>query len=622
MCGITGIVRWDGGALLEREIEAMTRAIAHRGPDGTGLYVGERVAIGHRRLSIIDPAGGAQPMWDEAREIGITYNGELYNYLDIKEQLVDKGHIFRTRSDTEVVLHAYMEWGADCVSRFRGMFAFGVSDLPRRRLFLARDHFGIKPLYYRRGAGFFAFASEINALRHVGEPCTGSLPALDLFLRYQYIPAPSTILREVQKLPAAHSITVDFDGRESAPRRYWDFRFEPDERTSLEQWVERFDAAVRESVAAHLVSDVPFGVFLSGGVDSSLVAGHMHAILGDGVKGFTIGFEDERISEIRFAEEVAKTWSFDLVSSTMRDDALAELPAMVAQYGEPFGDASMVPTWQVSRLARGRVPMVLSGDGGDECFAGYDSHIAWAQSSLRPYLSALKWAPGLRPALRVLDAIVRRALGRELNDVDMWERFILYLPEAARRSLFRPEHAAAIGAPSPAFTAASAAAQGFDRVAYAQYLDIGTYLPYDILTKVDVASMAHGLEVRTPLIDLRVLDVARQIPAALRMERIGPRLVGKQIPRRALARSLPEAFVNRKKQGFGIPRAAWLRRGGKARELLDQVLGRGTLFDLFREPAVRALVLDHDRGRLRDGALWLLLIFGLWREANAEVRFT
>jgi asparagine synthase (glutamine-hydrolysing) len=426
----------------------------------------------------------------------------------------------------------------------------------------------------------------------------------------------------VRKLPAAHCLIIDFDGRVHGPHRYWDFRFEPDEQTSLEQWVECFDATVRDSVRAHLVSDVPFGVFLSGGVDSSLVAGHMRAILGEGIKGFAIGFEEERISELRFAEQVAKQWGFDLVSCVMPDSAALDLPKIVAQYGEPFGDASMIPTFWVCRLARERVPMVLSGDGGDEAFAGYDTYLAWSESWLRPYLSRLKGSPGLRPALRVLSALARRALGHELNDVDMWERFILYLPEAARRSLFRPEYARVVGASCTAFESASHAAKSFDRIGYAQYLDIRTYLPYDILTKVDIASMAHGLEVRTPLIDLKVLDVARRIPAALRVEQREGRLMGKQIPRRALARWFPPAFVDRKKQGFGIPRSAWLRRGGGARALLDEVIEGGALFEFFREPAVRALVRDHDRGRPRDSALWLLLVFGLWREANKRVRFT
>jgi asparagine synthase (glutamine-hydrolysing) len=602
----------------------MTRAVAHRGPDGDGHWVGERVAIGHRRLSIIDPRGGAQPMWDDAGRVGLTFNGEIYNFRELRAELEQLGHRFHTRSDTEVLLHAYLAWGPRCVERLRGMFAFCIVDLPARRLFLARDHFGIKPLVYRLGKGVFAFASEINALTGPSfDLPTASLESLDLFFRYQYIPAPGTIYREIHKLPPAHSLIIDLEGNTTGPTRYWDFTFEADQGPSLDQWVERFEQALEESVQAHLVSDVPFGVFLSGGVDSSLVAGAMHRALGAGIKGFSIGFDEARVSELAHAREVAAKWQFELVSEIVRAHDLDDLPRMVAQVGEPFGDSSILPTFAVARLARAHVPMVLSGDGGDEAFAGYDTHLAFLQDSqLRPYLSRLKAQPSLARAQRLLAALFHRARGRELRALEDWERYLLYLDEPGRHSLFRPELAAFVGRPSQAFTQAATAARSMDRLSFAQYLDIHTYMPSDILTKVDIASMAVGLEVRTPLIDLRILELARKVPAALRVERKGDRLIGKQIPRRALAHSFPDSFVNRKKQGFGIPRREWFRPGGKGRLMLERLLAERRPFSLFNEPAIRTLISEQDQGISRDGALWLLLVFGLWREQHPGVVFS
>ncbi|MEO7328381.1 MAG: asparagine synthase (glutamine-hydrolyzing) [Minicystis sp.] len=624
MCGIAGVLRWGDSASLESEIQAMTRAVAHRGPDGEGHWVGERVALGHRRLSIIDPQGGAQPMWDETGKVGITFNGEIYNFRELRAELAQKGHAFRTRSDTEVLLHAYLEWGTACAPRLRGMFAFAVVDLEQRRLFLARDHFGIKPLVYRRDESAFAFASEINALCGPSfKPPTASLESLDLFFRYQYIPAPRSIYREIHKLPPAHSLIVDFDGNVTGPTRYWDFRFEPEEGTSLDQWVERFEEALEESVQAHLVADVPFGVFLSGGVDSSLVAGAMRRLLGAGVKGFSIGFDEARVSELDHAKRVAEAGQFALVSEIVRSTDLDDLPRMVAQVGEPFGDSSILPTFAVARLARAHVPMVLSGDGGDEAFAGYDTHLAFLQDDqLRPYLSRLKARPSLVRAQSLLAAYFRRKRGEELRALEDWERYILYLDERGRHRLFRPELRAFTDTPSQAFTRAALAGSAADRLSFAQYMDIQTYLPSDILTKVDIASMAVGLEVRTPLIDLKILDLARRIPAALRVEKRGDRLIGKQIPRHALSKSFPESFVNRKKQGFGIPRREWFRPGGKGRLMLERLLADRRPFELFQPSAITTLLREQDQGISRDGALWLLLVFGLWREQHPAVVFS
>src|SRR5437588_7956058 len=383
MCGIAGIIRWQPAALQPDEIDRMTSAISHRGPDGVGFLRRDGVALGHRRLAIIDPELGHQPMADEEENLWVIYNGEMYNFPELRDELAGRGHRFVTRSDTEVVIHAYQEWGPECVRRFRGMFAFALADFRKRKLLLARDHFGIKPLYYRVAKYYLAFASELSALRRVdADPPHGNLEAVDYFLRFQYIPTPHTIYRDTFKLPPANYLMVDFDGNVEGPTRYWDLRFKPRHGLSDQQWEAEAAEVIHDSVKAHLISDVPFGVFLSGGTDSSIVASEMSRILKEPVQAFSIGFQEKQYSEVPYAEQVAEQCHINLRTEFVQEDMLAILPELIAHYGEPFGDSSAVATWYVSRLARERVPMVLSGDGGDEGFAGYDNYERWLDIGL------------------------------------------------------------------------------------------------------------------------------------------------------------------------------------------------------------------------------------------------
>lgn len=626
MCGIAGIMRWNVKVPDRAEIERMTAAIAHRGPDGVGFLVRDNVALGHRRLAIIDPALGHQPMSNEDGSLWLTYNGEMYNYRELKEELRRAGHEFVTNSDTEVVIHAYQEWGAECLKKFRGMFAFAIADFRNRRLFIARDHFGIKPLYYRLGDGYLAFASELAALREVDDRTpAGSLWALELYLRYQYIPGPHTVYRDVYKLPPASYLLLDFDGGRAEPVKYWDVDFRAERGTPDEEWEERVDAAIADSVKAHLVADVPFGVFLSGGVDSSLVALKMSELLGRPVQAFAIGFKEERYSELDFARQVAVRCGIELHTEIVEDNSLDFLPELISHYGEPFGDSSAIPTWHVSKLARERVPMVLSGDGGDEGFAGYSNYARWldCDASFRARedfpaapRAAFYWA---RQAAR------RRYAGGPRHDLAEWHDIVYYVRDQSRRDLWRPEHHDLVGRPCEAFEESDRKARGHDRVAYAQYLDYRTYLPYDILTKVDVASMYHGLEVRTPLIDLRVVDLAARLPLNLRLGRNGTsERVPKYLLKRILGRTFPPEFVHRKKQGFSIPRDLWFLPGQPARALLDSVLlDRGSrLYEFFNPKEVRAQLDVHSEGRDNSDALWLLLVLGLWLGQNPQVSFS
>lgn len=591
MCAITGILKRDGGPADRDTIARMTGQLGHRGPDGDGIAMRGPVAFGHRRLSIIDLEGGQQPMFNEDGNVWVTFNGEIYNYRELAEQLTGIGHRFRTRSDTEVIVHAWEQWGEQCVERLRGMFAFAVMDWPAGRLFLARDHMGIKPLHYLETPEYFAFASEPQALRFVpGFNGRLSYDAIDQFLWLQYIPAPKSIYAQARKLPPAHCLTVNLSGHVPPPREYWRFAFAPDESRTVDDWTEAVDAAIGESVRAHLVSDVPFGAFLSGGVDSSLVVARMSEALGQPVRAFSIGFEEAEFDETQFAAAAAKKCDADHTVEIVGSDALGILPKLAQHYGEPFGDSSAVPTYHVSELARRHVPMVLSGDGADELFAGYWSH--------GHFLNFCQSHPHAVPGL---------------GD---WLRFIQYTDVATRQALWRPEWRGHSPARLDTFAREWERAADFSLANKAQYLDLKTYLPFDILTKVDVASMAHGLEVRTPFVDVRVAELAAQIPDRFHLQ---PGANGKWehkcLLRRVAAKYFGEEFVNRPKMGFAMPFARWVAPGGKLHDAVTQKLlgADSTVLPYFSSDIIQQLL---NRGAF--GPLWLCLFLEEWLRYHAS----
>ena len=610
MCGIAGILRWHGPPIQRGEIEQMTRALAHRGPDGEGILIRDRVALGHRRLSIIDVEGGKQPLCNEDETVWVTFNGEIYNYRELREVLQTNGHVFRTKSDTEVIVHAYEEWGDSCVERFRGMFAFAVLDERARRLFLARDQLGIKPLYYLRTNTFFAFASELQSLRILpGVDWSLDLEALDEYLWLQYIPAPRTIYRSVSKVPPANRFNVSFDGSCEQTQEYWQLEFRPNADRSEADTLEELDHVLRRSAQCHLVADVDFGAFLSGGVDSSLVVGYMSELLGRPVKTFTIGFEEETFSELSFARQASGICGTEHHEEIVKPDALSILPDLVRHYGEPFGDSSAIPTYYLSRLARNHVPMVLSGDGGDESFAGYDSHRAWMKS-LHPFVGRPTWKRRLHPVAEKLMPWRYKPLSLPLASLPHWLSFIEYLPTGLRKRLWRPEFQTVCTGRLPVFE------KEYERVTNAsicsrvQYLDIKTYLPNDILTKVDIASMAHGLEVRTPLVDVDVAQFAATIPEDFHIGRNGSgQWEGKTLLKKVATRWFPQDFVRRKKQGFGVPISHWFSKGGIWDEELTGRLraGNSPLREYFTKAGV-----DEVIGNRFAGPIWLLLFLDEW----------
>jgi asparagine synthase (glutamine-hydrolysing) len=633
MCGIAGIISRKAAPVPEEILRKITGSLAHRGPDGEGVFLRDGVALGHRRLSIIDPALGHQPMSNEDDSVWITFNGEIYNYQILRDQLERAGHRFKTNCDTEVLIHGYEEWGKSLVEKCRGMFAFCIVDFTKRKGMLARDHFGIKPLHWRVSEKHITFASEINTMKMaanlLGEELTGNLFALELFFRFQYIPVPNTIYNHIQKLGPAERVEFDLDGRVGEPERYWQLEFAPDYKMSESEAEERLADALRDSVNAHLRSDVPFGVTLSGGVDSSLVALNMSRLLDRPVKAFAIGFAEADYSEIEYAAIVAKKCGIELETQIIGDDFWDQLPSLVEHYGEPFGDSSSVPTWAVSRLARRSVPMVLSGDGGDEAFAGYESYLAWMNPKvIEPWQRLLKFK-SMTEVRSFAWALARRGWYSSTAVSLEWIRLMQFSTWSFRHALWKKEYHHLIAAPDPLFARSHLEAPRTDAPAYAQYMDYQTYLPCDILTKVDIASMYHGLEVRTPLVDLNVVNVARTLPMKMRMRCGNDRTrfngwEGKLLPKRLLERDFPTSLVRRQKKGFAIPRNHWFLPGHNGRRMLEEVVlpQNSKLYDWLNRDVVEQLIASHSLQNDRSNMLWLLLILGVWLQQNKDVSFT
>jgi len=594
MCGIAGILAPFPGDRLRAGALALAGAQRHRGPDGEGVHVYGPVAIAHRRLSIIDLEAGAQPLSNEDGSVWITFNGEIYNYQELRVTLENRGHRFRTHSDTEVIVHAYEEWGDDCVRQLRGMFAFAINDTRRQRLFLARDQFGIKPLVYLEQDGWFAFASELQAFHVLSDTKLDlDIRAIDEYLALQYIPAPRTVYKQARKLPPGHVMRVDYDGRVHGPSRYWRPEFNTDAHRTDHEWLEALDATLTDSVRAHLVSDVPVGAFLSGGLDSTAVVALASTLSTQQIRTFSIGFHDPAHDESAWAAEAAATLGSHHRCEMIEVDALASLPDLVRHYGEPFGDSSAVATMAVARVAAQEVKTVLTGDGGDEGMAGYHSHMAWLKwvsQSGEPHLS--------RPS------------------VGSWQQFIQYCDPHTRQRLWAGAQRGRTMLPIESFEQAWSEARDLGVVQRVQYMDAMTYLPNDILTKVDIASMAYGLETRTPLIDVEVWKLLTQMPERVNVG-VDPfgELTGKHLLKKLLSRWFPDRFLHRKKQGFAVPLARWFAADGDARSLVEErLLGRNShLRSLLDTSPARDLLAQG-----RSGPVWVLLVLEEWMRQAAE----
>ncbi|MCA9081264.1 MAG: asparagine synthase (glutamine-hydrolyzing) [Planctomycetaceae bacterium] len=552
MCGIAGQLGIHGRPVSQNVIARMTAQLTHRGPDGDGLHVDGCIGLGHRRLSIIDLEAGKQPLCNEDGSIWITFNGEIYNYRELRERLIGLGHQFRTHSDTETIVHAYEQWGTDCLQLLRGMFAFAIWDGPLQQLLLARDRLGIKPLVYCHTAESVSFASELQALRVLPDfPDRIDLAAVDAFLHYQYIPAPHTIYADVRKLEPAHFLVIRCDGTTTGPQRYWKLTFNPDNSLTDLQWEERLTEALREAVATHLVSDVPFGAFLSGGIDSSLVVSAMSELLDQPVQAFCIGHPREDFDERRWARHAVETCRAEFIDQVIDEDALSLVPDLVRHYGEPFADSSALPTYFVSRLASHHVKMVLSGDGGDELFAGYHAYpaILWEH---RPH-------PSLYRRSKKQLADLARTVGlwpANTSPEDSKYRRTTPLDPVQRGDLWRPEHRDLFAKTRAEFHDRFAAAHQPHLLNTLQAFDVENFIPYDNLSKVDIASMFHGLEVRVPLLDHQFVETCARVPLHLKLSPLDSagyptqppaETTGKWLLKRLARKRFGEDFVDRPK---------------------------------------------------------------------------
>lgn len=619
MCGIFGLVTSRDLPTNDMVTQACRR-MAHRGPDGEGVLQQDSVTLGHRRLSILDlSAEAGQPMRSADGRHVIVFNGEIYNHLELRPELEARGHTFRTTCDTETLLCAYATWGAACLERLHGMFAFAVADFERREIFLARDPFGIKPLYYRTDSGF-AFSSELPPLSGLpGFPAPEvDTAAVAQFFRYQYIASPRTIFASIRKLPPAHCMRVDFQGQIQETRVYFDCRFKADihdHATALQET----DRLIGRAVVANTLSDVPVGVYLSGGIDSTLVAMNLARSVSRDIPAFTIAFREEGYSELPYAQEAAQLLGLKLNVEYVESPDMDKLPAILAPYGEPYGDSSVLPTWHVAQLARRHVTVVLSGDGGDELFGGYNSYVGWlAGKSFHPLRDAIKAAVHLKP--RTTARHLLRALGWHGDRVARWHNHIQYNPPTRIEALLQPPYRQHAHDMAAGFEQARETIATFGDLDTSQYLDLHTYLPECILPKVDITSMQHSLEVRPALLDTAILRHACRLPQHMRYNpEYGGKLMLKEI---LLREGFSRDFVYRRKQGFGIPVHQWFDRGGKARALLEDMLSTHTvaLSRYLVRSSVDDLLARHDSGDRQGGPLWLLLAFSLWIDNQKDAQ--
>ena len=620
MCGIAGIVDTREARKIDRDLlYRMTQCLAHRGPDGNGFHSAPGIGLGHRRLAIIDVAGGHQPLFNADKTIAISFNGEIYNFQELAEELKSKGHRFRTHSDTEVIVHAWEEWGEASLPRLRGMFAFALWDERQQTLFLARDRFGKKPLYYTLlEDGLFLFASEMKALLICPAVQKRINPtAVEDYFAYGYVPESKSIYSDICKVPPAHFLAVPRGRSMQAASPYWDLVFDDDRAISEQQARREFIERLRESVKMRLISEVPIGAFLSGGVDSSAIVAMMAEISGI-ASSFSIGFAQSAFDESQYADMVAAQYHTLHHRRIVDADDFDLVERLARIYDEPFADASAIPTYRVCALARERVTVALSGDGGDEIFAGYRRY-RWHQfeekfrhslpnqirrplfGSLGRIYPKLDWAPRvLRAKATLLQLAESTVEGYFLN--------VAMLDDSVRTKLFSSRFARELQGYHAKEEIARhlSAAPTAVALSAVQYADIKTYLPSDILTKVDRASMANSLEVRSPLLDHRFAEWAASIPARMKLQN-GE---GKHILKRAMESRLSGEILNRPKQGFAVPLASWFR--GPLRERVRSALmgslirETGWFNSLFIETAFERHVSgSRDYSRL----IWSLLMF-------------
>jgi asparagine synthase (glutamine-hydrolysing) len=632
MCGIAGIINFTPVEVNRELLACMNNAQRHRGPDDCGVGIYGNVGLAHRRLSIIDLSQGHQPMSNEDGTIHIVFNGEIYNWLELRHELEGKGHQFKTRTDTEVIIHLYEEYGTDAVRRLAGMFAFAIYDTKTRKILCARDRMGKKPLLFFKTKDDFVFGSEFSALRcHPAMPREINLQGLHDYLSLQYVPSPYTIYQQVYKLPPGHWLELNTVSGTYSIDRYWQVDYSIKSQLSPEDAAHHLRTLMFQAVSRRLMSDVPLGAFLSGGMDSSIIVGIMSRLCQQPVKTFTIGFNEAQYDEREFARNAVAAINLGANCPleyheqvvTARDFSLVE--KLVGHYGEPFSDASMLPTYLLSQFTRQKLTVALSGDGADELFAGYERYLAMKYLAMadfipdklrRPVISCLRGVFHERSGERSFNGRVNRMLrvassSADNRYLDIISRFSEELKQSIYGEQFRQFNPTATYDYLNSFQDNATAVDPVEQV---METDLHSYLPCDILTKVDIASMACSLEVRTPFLDHNVVEFAAALPLEYKQRRTSR----KHILKMAFADMLPPELMNRRKRGFGVPLAQWFR--GEWRHLLNERLLEGELCQrgYFKKSALQLMIKTHlESNSDLSYPLWSLLIFELFLEQDA-----
>lgn len=633
MCGICGIAKTDNGAPVSRSLlSSMCATIVHRGPDDEGIFVQNNVGLGVRRLSIIDVEGGHQPLSNEDGSVWVAHNGEIYNFPELREELITCGHTFKTRTDTETIVHSYEEWGEHCFQKFRGMFAFALWDDRTKRLLVGRDRMGIKPFYYtliENKERTLVFGSELKTiLVHPDVKRALEPQALDLYLTFEYIPEPLSAFQNIYKLPAGTFLI--YERGKIHIERYWDVNREQEEEAStkphgvsLASIEDELYERLKESVKVRLLSDVPLGAFLSGGIDSSAIVGLMHELGVSPIKTFSIGFEDATYNELEHARRISQKFHTDHEEFILKPQALELTEKLIRHLDEPFGDFSIFPTYLVSKMARSHVKVILSGDGGDELFAGYEHYQAQKLSRLplvsflsKPMPAVLRKLPPSPKKKGLWNKLRRYAQGFEHPQDLRHFRWMMFLNQKEREDLYSKDFRHELGGIKPFHTIPPLdklypQLDRFDDISGELYLDLKSYLIDDILVKVDRMSMATSLETRVPLIDHKVVEYAFQIPGHLKLKG----MTTKWIFKKTMERLLPPQNIYRSKEGFSIPIKHWLRN--ELKELMLHYLSESRIRDagLFNFGPIKHKIDRHIQGRENySHQLWALLVFEIWRE--------
>ena len=599
----------------------MSDTLTHRGPDDEGFFVDRNVGLGMRRLNVIDLVTGHQPISNEDGSIWIVFNGEIYNYPELRKELEKKGHRFSTNTDTETVVHAYEEYGENCVKHLNGMFAFAIWDGPRQRLVLARDRLGVKPLYYFLNDRLLVFGSEPRAiLQHPEVPAALDLEALDSYLTFEYIPTPLSIFNGIKKLPPGH-VLVKQDGKVSI-RRFWEIRYKRREG-SEQELCEELGELLQDSVRRRLLSDVPLGAFLSGGIDSSTIVSLMAQSMDRPVKTFSIGFDDPSYNETAYARMVHKLYGTEHHELIIKPDVVDLVHKLLTHLSEPLADVSVFPTFLVSQLARQHVTVVLSGDGGDELFAGYEWYVA---EKIEQYYQKLpgalrrRWIPLLMSSIPpssqkkgAVNKLKRFVEGSALPAPLGHFRWSTFLTEDKKTQLYSGDLKRLVGQTDACsrFVDHLKAVPEADPLWRQQFADIKTYLVDDILAKVDRMSMANSLEARTPFLDYRIVEFAASLPSNLKLKGVET----KYLLKRCMASKLPKEILDRKKEGFSIPIKNWLKK--ELRPLMEEVLSPQRIKSegLFNATYIEKLKSDHLKGTANNShQLWSLMLFESWRD--------